>query len=67
MIWGEIVCEVENVVTSFLPDYNIHIITIHRPPSYSEANIALLIDFILEFNIGKEVIIQGNLNLPIKM
>ena len=57
-------CIVDNVVFVYLVDFDTYVITVYRPPSYTnEQNIAI-IDFLIDFCDDKEVVIQGDFNLP---
>ena len=60
----EVQCSVNNAVIIFLPDYDIHIATIYRPPSSSNSDNTSLSQFLPTFCDEREVVIQGDLNLP---
>ena len=53
-----------NVHAIFLPTFKIYIVAVYRPPSYTVAENAKLIDFIADFGNDKEVIFLGDFNLP---
>ena len=51
-----------NVCSVFLPDYEIFIVVVYRPPSYSLRD-TILIDFITDFCTIREVLVMGDFNL----
>ena len=53
-----------NVCVAHLIDFNLYIIVIYRPPSNLGLDNSDLINFLLSFCIGKEVLILGDFNLP---
>ena len=53
-----------NSLALFLPAYNLHVLTVYRPPSYSQDDNNNLISYIRQFSVGKELIILGDFNLP---
>ena len=53
-----------NVLTVYLIDYDVYIIVVYRPPSYSEGDNMLLINYLLGFCCNKEVVLVGDFNLP---
>ena len=55
---------VNNVVIIYLFKFDIYIVTVYRPPSYSEFENNQLLNFICNFCQDKEVIVQGDFNLP---
>ena len=55
---------IPNVIVIFLPYYKLYVITIYRPPSYTDIENALLLNFISVFCSDKEVVLQGDFNLP---
>ena len=62
--YSEISVQVPNVVVAHLPDHDLCIATIYRPPSNSVRDDERLVNFLYEFCLGKEVILLGNFNLP---
>ena len=58
-------CQLSNVVVVYLCDLDLYIITIYRPPSNSLDENNLIISFLSQFCNDKEVVIQGDFNLPI--
>ena len=54
---------VNNLVGVYLPDYNIHILTVYRPPSSLPFD-AILLSYLNDFAPGKELVIMGDFNLP---
>ena len=53
-----------NVVLVQLPDFNIYVCIVYRPPSYSDLDNLALIEFLESMCGNKEIIILGDLNLP---
>ena len=53
-----------NVLSFHLMSYDVHVLVVYRPPSYSDADNAMLLSFISDFCMGKEAIILGDFNLP---
>ena len=60
----QIPCPVSNVVAVHLFILNIYVVTVYRPPSNSHDDNAALISFISEFCENKEILLQGDFNLP---
>ena len=60
----EITVDIPNVVVVYLLHLNLYVLSIYRPPSYSENENAVLLDFLYNFCTGKELIIMGDFNLP---
>ena len=57
-------CPVKNCVVVYLLHYNVYLITVYRPPSYNDSENRNLYEFLLSFCNDKEVILQGDFNLP---
>ena len=57
-------CYVDNVLVIYLCDYDLYVVNVYRPPSNSLQDNEILIDFLLCFCSGKEIILQGDFNLP---
>ena len=55
---------VSNVIVVYLCSYDLYIVTIYRPPSFSLIENNALKNFIIDFCEDKEVVLQGDLNLP---
>ena len=62
--YAEVQCNLNNAVIIFLPDYDVYIATIYRPPSNSISDNNCLSQFFPTFCDEREVVIQGDLNLP---
>ena len=60
----QVTVNLPNVAVLRLIDYNIHVLSIYRPPSYSLAENQALMEFISDFIPNKETIILGDFNLP---
>ena len=56
--------DVPNVALLYLLDYGLYIIMLYRPPSYTDIDNRVLIEFLMEFCNNKEVLIMGDFNLP---
>lgn len=56
--------DIPNVAAVHLVNYDLYIVSVYRPPSYSILENRCLIDFLLNFCPGKEVILTGDFNLP---
>ena len=54
----------KNIVVLKLPDHDIYIATIYRPPSYSPEENRGLVQLLQEHCTSREVILQGDFNLP---
>ena len=57
-------CNVDNVLIIYLVDLCLYIITVYRPPSCSSVENMQLAQFIEDFCYGREVVVQGDFNLP---
>ena len=55
---------ISNVVVVHLLDYDIYVMSIYRPPSYSTEANHVLMAFLRSFSVGKELVILGDFNLP---
>ena len=53
-----------NCITARLPDLNIFVIAVYRPPSYEISENRVLIEHMQAFCSDKEVVILGDFNLP---
>ena len=53
-----------NVIAIKLLDKDIYIVTVYRPPSYTAEENRRLADYLKDFCSSKEVIVQGDFNLP---
>lgn len=54
-----------NTLSIFLPTFNVYVVVIYRPPSNSHLDNNDLINYLLlQFSLGREVIIVGDFNLP---
>ena len=56
--------ELPNLVVVHLPDLEVYLVSVYRPPSYSEDENQLLIGFLMEFSSAHELFILGDFNLP---
>ena len=55
---------VPNVVIVHFSSYGLYVITVYRPPSYTVCENNVLFNFLCTFCNDKEVVIQGDFNLP---
>lgn len=55
----------DNVCAIHLLAYNLYIIVIYRPPSNSSEDNQALLNFLLDFCPGKEILLLGDFNLPL--
>ena len=62
--YERIECEMKNVIIIKLLICDIYVVTVYRPPSYDAGDNRLLIHFLQEFCSDKEVLLQGDFNLP---
>ncbi|MEL6803018.1 MAG: endonuclease/exonuclease/phosphatase family protein, partial [Bacteroidota bacterium] len=60
----QVLVSLPNIAVVHLAEYDIHIVSIYRPPSYLIAENIALMDFLRNFAVGKEVIFMGDFNLP---
>lgn len=56
--------QVENCVAIHLVQFNVMVLAVYRPPSYSETDNSILANFLLSFCADKEVLVLGDFNLP---
>ena len=54
----------KNLAVVFLVDFGIYIMTVYRPPSYNTDENVALMEFLVNFCSDKEVLVQGDFNLP---
>ena len=55
---------VNNLAVIFLVDFGIYVVTVYRPPSYNNDENVALLEFLVHFCCDKEVLVQGDFNLP---
>ena len=56
--------DIANAAAVHLLDFDVWLIAAYRPPSYSEADNARLVQVITDFCEGREVVVVGDFNLP---
>ena len=61
---GDIISHVPNVLAFHLVTLNVFILLAYRPPSNTPVDDENLCSFIVDFCVGKEVIVLGDFNLP---
>ena len=54
----------KNVCIAHLLDFNLFVVVIYRPPSYTHTDNVQLVQFLENFCLAKEVLILGDFNLP---
>ena len=59
-----VVVQIPNVVAIFLPELELYVVSIYRPPSYGQRENEALADFLVGFSLGKELLVMGDFNLP---
>ena len=53
-----------NLVVVYVRELKIYVMSVYRPPSYDATNNERLADFLIDFSVGKEVLVLGDFNLP---
>ena len=56
--------DMPNVVVVHLPIYDLYIVSLYRPPSYSVESNNTLMEFLADFSLGKDLVLLGDFNLP---
>ena len=64
MLFENVPVECSNLVCVKLVKFNIFIVAAYRPPSNTTSENCALSSFILDFSVGKEIILLGDFNLP---
>ena len=62
--YSEIGIDIPNVLVLYLPNHDIYVMCIYRPPSSGLNDNVKLLEFIEQFCQDKEIIILGDFNLP---
>ena len=60
----QIEVSIPNVVVVHLLDLGVHVVSIYRPPSYSNDENVQLLQFLKFYDRGRELIVMGDFNLP---
>ena len=60
----EIEVDIQNLAAAHSVEFDLWVLSVYRPPSYSDQQNALLSRFVCEFSEGREVIVLGDFNLP---
>ena len=60
----EVPCDLENLTIIRLPDQDIYVLAIYRPPSYTFVENSSMINFLVSFCSDREVALLGDFNLP---
>ena len=55
---------IANLACIYLSDVDTFVLSVYRPPSYTDLQNARLISFLFDFCIGKEIVVLGDFNLP---
>ena len=61
---SEVDVDFGNTLVIYVKEWSLYLMAVYRPPSYSEAENARLLDLIHEFCFGRKVILVGDFNLP---
>ena len=56
--------DISNVAVVLLPGPAIYVVSVYRPPSYTDGENGVLLSFLLDFCRDKEVVVLGDFNLP---
>ena len=64
LCFENIAVQVPNVILFYISALDIHVCTVYRPPSNSNDQDSLLISFLLDQCVDKELILMGDFNLP---
>ena len=56
--------DVPNVLSVYVPGWEMHILICYRPPSYSALENEILMQFIEDFCSSRHVLVMGDFNLP---
>ena len=56
--------DLPNLVVVHLLELGLYVVSVYRPPSSSEEDNLRLMQFLLEFSVGKALIVLGDFNLP---
>jgi hypothetical protein len=62
--YEEVALHKPNVAAVFLSQHDVWVLAVYRPPSYGERENAELMGLILDFSVGREVVVLGDFNLP---
>jgi hypothetical protein len=60
----EVDLQCPNVVGVHLVDYDVWVLAVYRPPSYSDVQNRQLMELLLAFCAGREAVVLGDFNLP---
>ena len=61
---GQVFKEHPNTLAIFLPEFNLYVIVVYRPPSNSSIENIALLSYLQSFCYGKNVVLMGDFNLP---
>ena len=53
-----------NLVAVYIGELDLYILSVYRPPSYDSEQNGRLAEFLVEFEVGKELLVLGDFNLP---
>ena len=53
-----------NILSLCLPEYKVHVVTVYRSLSQTTAGNQVMLDYLLNYSVEKEVIMLGYFNLP---
>ena len=60
----QVCVDLPNVVVVHLIKYDLFVLSIYRPPSFSEQENLNLMNFLLDFSVDKALVVLGDFNLP---
>ena len=61
---AQVEVQMQNLVIIYLVELELYVVSVYRPPSYSPAENHSLIEFLMDFSVGKELLVLGDFNLP---
>ena len=56
--------DLPNLVVVYIKELNIYVFSVYRPPSYEAEQNRKLCDFLMNFSVGKDILVLGDFNLP---
>ena len=56
--------DIPNILSVYVGEWDVHLIAVYRPPSYSQEENLGLLSFLTEYTVDNDVIIMGDFNLP---
>ena len=56
--------DIPNVLSVYVGEWDVHLLAVYRPPSYSQEDNIRMLSFITDYTVDNDVIIMGDFNLP---